>query len=735
MIRLRSETRIPSRLGDWLDVARGLAAVQVLAFHSYQLMFLEQLPDVSRSAPIVFAYSVLWALSAHGFAAVMVFFVLSGYLVGGPALVRSSTGRLSATDYFSARLSRLYVVLVPALALSVIAYVGAKHMAGWDTFVSSHQAVFNADRLLSASVSPETAACNALFLQTIICSEYAGNLALWSLSNEFWYYILIFALLSVRRHISAALLVAAILGLFVIAERHDTAGLHTGMKFFFFFLIWCVGALAYAIVAPIAVWLGTIALSVGAIYLLKSKGLFPGWAAYYLAIGMITAAAILSLEHWKIALPSCLRFTKSIAKWSFSLYAIHYPLLVLLNVAEGGNAHDFTFYSLELDLGFVAACVALAIVFYWLFERRTDAVRIWLKDLSRRAAQASRNAFGPPAVLEAAGSRFHFAGLDENVIEKPRERFNIPVSPGTAPNVRAKTPEHPQEAPSQIPQILLNDGHSIPQLGFGVWQITDEKAPETIRAAIQSGYRLIDTAATYGNEAAVGQAIKMSGLPHSAFCITTKLWNESHGYDQTLRAFDDSAARLGVNVIDLYLIHWPCPQRGAYVDTWRAFIELQKQGRIKSIGVSNFTAEHLQRMIGETGVVPAVNQIELYPGFQQHALREIHRRHGIVTESWSPLGHGSSLNDQALKAIADRHGKTPAQVVLRWHIENGLIAIPKSASPARMAQNIDIFDFELSKDDHVTIAALDRVNGRMGPDPTTFGRPSWLRPLIGRSWR
>jgi 2,5-diketo-D-gluconate reductase A len=289
----------------------------------------------------------------------------------------------------------------------------------------------------------------------------------------------------------------------------------------------------------------------------------------------------------------------------------------------------------------------------------------------------------------------------------------------------------------EVPRISLNDGHSIPQLGFGVWQIDDLNAPEIVGTAIDAGYRLIDTATDYGNEAGVGRTLKSTAVPRNQLHVTTKLWNDSQGYDQTLRAFEASAAKLGLDVIDLYLIHWPCPQRAAYVDTWRAFIELRKQGRVKSIGVSNFTTDNLERIIGDTGVVPAVNQIELHPGFQQRTLREAHERYGIVTEAWSPLGRGRGLADPALKAIAGRHGRTPAQVVLRWHIENGVVAIPKSATPARIVENIDVFSFALTKEDHATIAGLDRADGRIGPDPTSFGRERFLRRLIGRfsrSW-
>lgn len=209
-------------------------------------------------------------------------------------------------------------------------------------------------------------------------------------------------------------------------------------------------------------------------------------------------------------------------------------------------------------------------------------------------------------------------------------------------------------------------------------------------------------------------------MPRSDVFVTTKLWNDSHGYDATLRAFDESLARLGLEQTDLYLIHWPCPGRGLYLDTWRALIRLREEGRAASIGVSNFTEDQLDRLVSETGVTPALNQIELHPRFQQHALRAAHARLGIVTEAWSPLGQAQVLDDPALTRIADRLGRTPAQVVLRWHIENGFVAIPKSATPARMHENIDVFGFALTPDDHAAIAGLDRTDGRIGPDPMTF---------------
>lgn len=272
-----------------------------------------------------------------------------------------------------------------------------------------------------------------------------------------------------------------------------------------------------------------------------------------------------------------------------------------------------------------------------------------------------------------------------------------------------------------VPVLSLNDGRAIPQLGFGVYKLDDDRAPEIVGTAIAAGYRSIDTAAIYDNEAGVGRALRTSVVARSDLFVTTKLWNDRQGFDETLSAFDESLGKLGLDDVDLYLIHWPCPDRGRYVETWRALIRLREEGRAKSIGVSNFTAEHLERIIGETGIVPAVNQIELHPHFQQRALRDVHTRHGIVTESWSPLGQGKELDDPVLARIAERHGRTPAQVVLRWHVENGLVAIPKSQTPSRIAENIDVFGFGLSPEDRAALDGLDRHDGRIGPDPLTFG--------------
>ncbi len=271
--------------------------------------------------------------------------------------------------------------------------------------------------------------------------------------------------------------------------------------------------------------------------------------------------------------------------------------------------------------------------------------------------------------------------------------------------------------------IKLHDGHAIPQVGFGVWQVENDIVADTVKTAINTGYRLIDTAAIYGNESGVGDAIRNSGLDRRELFITTKLWNDRHGYDETLVAFDESMQKLGLEYLDLYLIHWPAPKIGLYVKSWEALIRLRDEGRIKSIGVSNFNVGHLQRLLDETGVLPVVNQIELNPRFQQPELRQYHAEHDIVTESWSPLGHGLLWDNPTLARIAAKHGRSLAQVVLRWHTQLGNVVIPKSVTPERIHENFHIFDFKLDADDLAAIAALHDEDARHGPDPERFRLP------------
>jgi diketogulonate reductase-like aldo/keto reductase len=271
-----------------------------------------------------------------------------------------------------------------------------------------------------------------------------------------------------------------------------------------------------------------------------------------------------------------------------------------------------------------------------------------------------------------------------------------------------------------VSTTTLNNGVQIPVLGFGVFQIPPDETAAAVSSALDSGYRLVDTAAGYGNERGVGEAVRRSGIPRDEIFVTTKLANSDHGYDNAMRAFDTSLSELGFETVDLYLVHWPLPAHDLYVETWRALQKLTEDARARAIGVSNFTPEHLQRLVDETDVVPAVNQVELHPYLQQAHLRAFHARHDIVTEAWSPLGQGKALlDDPTLVALADRVQRTTAQVVLRWHLQLGNVVIPKSVTPERIAANIDVFDFTLTDDDMSTLGALE-TGERMGPDPDTF---------------
>ncbi|MFS0718820.1 aldo/keto reductase [Arthrobacter sp. 1P04PC] len=271
------------------------------------------------------------------------------------------------------------------------------------------------------------------------------------------------------------------------------------------------------------------------------------------------------------------------------------------------------------------------------------------------------------------------------------------------------------------PELTFNDGNTIPQLGYGVWQVEDDVAEKVVGQAFEAGFRHIDTAKIYGNEAGVGRAIASSGLKPEEIFITTKLWNSDQGYESTLKAFEESMDRLGLETLDLYLIHWMQPKQQKYVDTWKALIELQKQGRVKSIGVSNFSKEGLQELIDATGVVPAIHQIELHPFFNQADLREFGAANGILTQAWSPLGQGGELLESAvIKEIAAKHDATPAQVVIAWHLAIGNVVIPKSVTESRIRENYAALDVTLDETDIQAINGLDRTAegaGRIGPDP------------------
>ena len=275
---------------------------------------------------------------------------------------------------------------------------------------------------------------------------------------------------------------------------------------------------------------------------------------------------------------------------------------------------------------------------------------------------------------------------------------------------------------SPVPVVPLGAAVQIPQLGFGVFQVPSDETAEAVARALDAGYRHIDTAAAYRNERGVGDAVRASGLAREDVFVTTKCWNEQQGYEASRAAFDASERRLDIGPVDLYLIHWPVPSRDLYVDTWRTFAELQDEGRVRAIGVSNFQPAHLRRVVEETGRTPAINQVELHPYFQQAELRRVHAELGIVTESWSPLAQGAVLDDPAIVEIAAAHGKTPGQVVIRWHLQLGCVVIPKSVTPSRISENFDVLDFELSGAEMEAIEDLD-AGRRIGPDPDLFVSP------------
>ncbi|KPG80190.1 aldo/keto reductase [Frigoribacterium sp. RIT-PI-h] len=271
-----------------------------------------------------------------------------------------------------------------------------------------------------------------------------------------------------------------------------------------------------------------------------------------------------------------------------------------------------------------------------------------------------------------------------------------------------------------VPQITLNDGRTIPQLGLGVYKVADDEAEQVVETALGEGYRHLDTAEFYANERGVGRALQASGVPRDEVFLTTKVWNTAQGYDETLRSFDESLTKLGTDHVDLYLIHWPAPKQDKYVETYRALETIRAEGRALSIGVSNFQVPHLERLMAETDVVPAVNQVEAHPWLQQHELRAFDAAHGIVTEAWSPLARGRILDNAALVRIGAKHGVTPAQVTIRWHLQQGLVVIPKSVTPSRIRANLDVFGFELDAGDLAAIAGIE-TGERTGSHPDHNG--------------
>ncbi|HEU4337816.1 MAG TPA: aldo/keto reductase [Nocardioides sp.] len=274
---------------------------------------------------------------------------------------------------------------------------------------------------------------------------------------------------------------------------------------------------------------------------------------------------------------------------------------------------------------------------------------------------------------------------------------------------------------AHIPTYDLNDGTTIPAIGFGTYPLRGDDGTEAIRTAIEAGYRLVDTAVNYENEEEVGEAIRRSGVPRDELVVASKIPGRHHAYDDAIASVRGSLERLGLERTDLHLIHWPNPSQDTYVEAWRALVQLKEDGLVRSIGVSNFTEEHLERIIDDTGVVPAVNQVELHPRFPQEHMRAVHERLGIRTEAWSPMGkRRAPLEEDAVRTAADGHGVSPGQVILRWHVQLGSLPIPKSADPVRQAQNLDVFGFELSEDEVAAISGLAEADGRLfGGDPDT----------------
>lgn len=264
--------------------------------------------------------------------------------------------------------------------------------------------------------------------------------------------------------------------------------------------------------------------------------------------------------------------------------------------------------------------------------------------------------------------------------------------------------------------VQLNNGVKMPQLGLGVYKVTEEEIERAVKAALESGYRAIDTAQFYENEKALGNVLKETDIPREDLFITTKVWNSHQGYEKTLEAFDASLEKLGLEYVDLYLVHWPCPDFDLYIETYRALEKLYNEGKVKAIGVSNFNIEHLERLLKECDVTPVLNQVECHPYLQQQALKAFCREHDIHVEAWAPLMKGKLMEDEVIKTLATKHQKTPAQIILRWHLQNETIVIPKSVTPSRIKENIDVFDFALTKEDMEEIATLDRGE-RQGKEP------------------
>ncbi|CAM5589961.1 hypothetical protein SHIRM173S_01305 [Streptomyces hirsutus] len=343
-----------------------------------------------------------------------------------------------------------------------------------------------------------------------------------------------------------------------------------------------------------------------------------------------------------------------------------------------------------------------------------------------RVPLTSRAPPDAPRAVHVAPARGHACPLHRSVPGRCRFGCARVVRPGPPVRLIAGRPvgeagerRHCQrEGPLviSIPNHTLNDGTTIPAIGLGTWPMDDAQAEQSVAAALETGYRLVDTATNYHNETGVGRAVARAGVPREEVVVTTKLPGRHHGYEETLASFEESRARLGLEYVDLYLIHWPLPRVGKYVDSWKAMIKLREDGLVRSIGVSNFTPAHIERLEKETGVLPSVNQVELHPFFPQEELRSHHADKGVLVESWSPLGRGSQLlDDLAVAAVAEAHGVTPAQAVLRWHIQLGALPVPKSADPERQRANLDVFGFTL--DDAQMRTLTDRAHRRIGGDP------------------